>query len=205
LAASHGPWKTYLKAPQESRSNAWLYRLAGAVLSASVLAAGATASASEIWVQVDTSERVLNVMRDDAVVQSFGNISLGVNGPNVAKVLHDKTTPLGSYRVRRINDESRFLLFFGFDYPNLEQAQAGFRAGLISYDQLKSIRHAHYLGQEPPSNTPLGGMIGIHGLGSGDPAIHESFNWTDGCIAVTNEQITELAQWIHLGTRVEVQ
>jgi lipoprotein-anchoring transpeptidase ErfK/SrfK len=48
-------------------------------------------------------------------------------------------------------------------------------------------------------------MIGIHGLGNGDPLIHEEFNWTDGCIALTNEEVDELASWIHLGTRVEVQ
>ena len=162
-------------------------------------------AASEVWIRVDTEHRILDVMRDEQVIRSIENISLGINGPNQSKILHDKTTPLGSYRVRRINDESRFLLFFGFDYPNLQQAQAGFKAGLISYDQLKAIRRAHYLGQEPPSNTPLGGMIGIHGLGGGDPAIHESFNWTDGCIAVTNEEVVELAQWIQLGTRVEVE
>jgi murein L,D-transpeptidase YafK len=116
----------------------------------------------------------------------------------------DRRTPLGSYRVRRINGESRFHIFFGFDYPNLQQSQSAFRAGRINYDQLKSIRKAHYLRREPPSDTPLGGLIGIHGLGNGDPGIHEEYNWTDGCIALTNEDVDELAGWIRLGTRVEV-
>ena len=59
-------------------------------------------------------------------------------------------------------------------------------------------------GQTPPQNTALGGYIGIHGLGNRDPAIHKKMNWTDGCIALTDEQIEQLAQWIDVGTRVVI-
>jgi lipoprotein-anchoring transpeptidase ErfK/SrfK len=169
-----------------------------------LLAAGNSAAA-DYWIRVDTAQRLLEVRDGERVLQTMENISLGRNGVSVDKAIHDRTTPLGSYRVRRINEESRFLIYFGFDYPTLDQAQRAFRAGRISYDQLKAIRRAHYLGQEPPANTPLGGLIGIHGLGEGDPGIHEDFDWTDGCIALTNEQALELARWVHLGTRVEVQ
>ena len=160
--------------------------------------------AAEIWIDDDTSRRVLSVMDGDETLQRFENISLGRNGVTSEKVLQDRKTPLGSYRVRRINDQSRFRIYFGFDYPNLDQAQTAFRSGRISYDQLKAIRGAHYLEKEPPADTPLGGFIGIHGLGIGDARIHEDFNWTDGCIAVTNEQVDALAGWVRPGTRVEV-
>ena len=95
--------------------------------------------------------------------------------------------------------------FSGVLLQRAAEAQRAFRAGRISYEQLKAIRRAHYLEREPPSNTPLGGQIGIHGIGNGDAGIHEDFDWTDGCIALTNEQIDELAQWLKLGTRVEVR
>lgn len=160
--------------------------------------------ASEIWIMVDTGQRNLSVMEGERVVRVFDDISVGRNGVTEAKQVRDRKTPLGSYRVRRINDQSRFHLYFGFDYPNLEQARVAFRSGRISYDQLKAIRRAHYLGVEPPSDTALGGLIGIHGLGDGDVRIHEEFNWTDGCIALTNDEIDELASWVRLGTRVEV-
>jgi L,D-peptidoglycan transpeptidase YkuD (ErfK/YbiS/YcfS/YnhG family) len=39
----------------------------------------------------------------------------------------------------------------------------------------------------------------------GDEKIHGRFNWTEGCIAVTNEQIDELAQWVGIGTLVSVR
>jgi lipoprotein-anchoring transpeptidase ErfK/SrfK len=161
-------------------------------------------TADDVWIDIDTGSRSLTVMDGGDTLRVFENISVGRNGVTSEKVVKDRRTPLGSYRVRRINEESRFHIFFGFDYPNLQQSQSAFRAGRISYDQLKSIRKAHYLGREPPSDTPLGGLIGIHGLGDGDPAIHEEYNWTDGCIALTNEDVDELAGWIRLGTRVEV-
>ncbi len=170
-----------------------------------LLGFGGSLAADEIWLDVDTAARSLSVMDGDRAIRVIENISVGRNGVSTERTVRDRTTPLGSYRVRRINPESRFRLYFGFDYPNLEQAQSAFRSGRISYDQLKSSRRAHYLEKEPPSNTPLGGQIGIHGIGNGDAGIHEDFDWTDGCIAVTNAEIDELAQWLRLGTRVEVR
>jgi lipoprotein-anchoring transpeptidase ErfK/SrfK len=181
------------------------WKAAGLLLSGLLWGFCGTLAAGEIWLDVDTSARTLSVMDGDRAIRVFENISVGRNGVSTDRTVRDRTTPLGSYRVRRINPESRFRIYFGFDYPNLEQAQRAFRAGRISYDQLKSIRRAHYLEKEPPSDTALGGQIGIHGIGNGDAGIHEDFDWTDGCIAVTNHEIDELAQWLRLGTRVEVR
>jgi hypothetical protein len=87
----------------------------------------------------------------------------------------------------------------------MNQATEALQAHRISSDDWRAINLAHQQGREPPSNTGLGGNIGIHGIGAGDPQVHEDFNWTEGCIALTNEQIEELARWIHLGTRVVVR
>ena len=64
---------------------------------------------------------------------------------------------------------------------------------------------AHQLHQIPPQNTPLGGQIGIHGLGNADERIHKVFDWTHGCIALTNPQIDQLSQWIDTGTVVKIK
>jgi hypothetical protein len=60
-------------------------------------------------------------------------------------------------------------------------------------------------GRLPPQNTALGGRIGLHGLGRGDPKVHQQFNWTNGCIALTNEQIDQLLTWVGKGTRVSIR
>jgi L,D-peptidoglycan transpeptidase YkuD (ErfK/YbiS/YcfS/YnhG family) len=51
----------------------------------------------------------------------------------------------------------------------------------------------------------LGGQIGIHGLGSGDIKVHEVFDWTHGCIALTNSQIDHLSQLVDTGTVVKIK
>jgi len=184
--------------PMWLRGRLWRLGFVAAMLFALPAAAG------DVWLDVDTAARSLQVIEGGKVLLQFDNLSVGRNGVTREKTAKDRRTPLGSYRVRRINTESRFHIYFGFDYPNLEQAMQAFRSRRIDYEQLKSIRNAHYRGVEPPADTPLGGYIGIHGLGQGDPRIHEDYNWTNGCIALTNEQVDELAHWVRIGTRVEV-
>ena len=48
-------------------------------------------------------------------------------------------------------------------------------------------------------------MIGIHGIGDGDRGVHRDFNWTNGCVALTNEEIDELLRWVKIGTPVEIR
>lgn len=169
------------------------------------LLAASPARAGETWLDVDTANLTLTVMEGDSVAQTFEGIAIGRNGVSSSRQLGDQTTPLGTYRIRRINTDSRYHLFFGFDYPTMEQATAALKARRITSEQWQAINLAHLRGSEPPADTPLGGHIGIHGIGSGDPKIHEDYNWTEGCIALTNEQIDQLAPSIKPGTRVVVR
>jgi len=162
-------------------------------------------SANDVWIDIDTGERTLHVMRGPDVEKTFENISIGVNGASTSRQVGDKTTPLGKYQVRRFNHESRFHLFIGVDYPNEEQAYAAYMADRITARDLELIFQAHQRGEEPPQNTYLGGAIGIHGIGNGDLAIHEEFNWTDGCVALTDEQVDEVARWVKIGTVVVIR
>jgi lipoprotein-anchoring transpeptidase ErfK/SrfK len=71
--------------------------------------------------------------------------------------------------------------------------------------QLDSILKALQQHRTPPQNTPLGGRLGIHGIGRANPAIHKAINWTDGCVALTNQQIRQLSPWVQVGTRVVIR
>ena len=56
-------------------------------------------------------------------------------------------------------------------------------------------------------NTPLGGAIGIHGIGEITEEkleIHRTINWTKGCIALTNDEIDDLLHYIGVGTKVVI-
>lgn len=160
---------------------------------------------AESWVMIDTASRTLAVMQGDQVKHIFHNISVGRNGYAFDHHEGDGKTPLGIFHIAWINPNSRFHLFFGLDYPNQEYAEEAYRQKLIDVDTYSAIRKALYRGDLPPQDTPLGGNIGIHGIGRGSRLIHESTDWTQGCIALTNEQIDQLAQWINLGTTVVIQ
>ena len=71
--------------------------------------------------------------------------------------------------------------------------------------QFDAIKKAHVEGQVPPQNTKLGGYVGIHGLGRGDPGIHHDLNWTRGCIAVTNAQMNQLMGLVGKGAIVRIR
>ena len=94
------------------------------------------------------------------------------------------------------------------DYPNLLDAWYGYKNNVISASDFKKIAYAYKQKKIPPQNTRLGGYIGIHGIGEETDQklmIHNGFNWTDGCIALTNEQISELRKYVDIGTKVIIK
>jgi len=128
----------------------------------------------------------------------------GAAGPRSCATWGTAARPGGVFHVRWINRHSKFHLFFGLDYPSRAQAEHAYHAARIDFDTYYRISRALLHGRTPPQDTALGGYIGIHGLGRQDPAIHRRLNWTEGCIALTNEQIDRLARWVSIGTRVVI-
>lgn len=165
----------------------------------------ADATADEVWLLVDTENLSISVMRGKALLYKYDNIAIGSNGPSVARRVSDQTTPLGEFRISGINPRSRFHLFMAIDYPTMEHARSALADGRISPDEYMAVSNAWLGGEPPPQDTRLGGYLGIHGVGDGNTGIHGLVNWTDGCIAVTNEQMDELASWVGVGTRVSIR
>jgi murein L,D-transpeptidase YafK len=160
--------------------------------------------ADQPWISIDTRAQTLSVIAGGEVLRRFRQISLGHNGVAMERREGDGKTPLGAFRIAWINRNSRYRLFFGLDYPNQEQAEWAWRHKLIDSETYFRIREALFQGRVPPQDTPLGGYIGIHGIGSLDPRTHAIMNWTQGCVALTNAQIAELSQWAKVGTRVVI-
>ena len=183
-----------------------------AVLLAGIFAFGSPASpaqlaaqSGDIWLQVDTRELTLTVMQGDSILRTYDNIAIGSNGPTWNKQVHDEKTPLGNFTINGIRPSERFALFLAIDYPTMEHAQRALKDGRLKRAEFEAIRDAWNNKRPPPQSTRLGGQLGIHGLGLGSEDIHNSFNWTDGCIALTNAQVEELAGWVRIGTRVSVR
>lgn len=97
----------------------------------------------------------------------------------------DRRTPEGIFAVESRNDASDFHLALRLNYPD--------------------VRHqarADSLGVSP------GGDIMIHGLPAGRAKVgaqHRNADWTNGCIALTDEEIEELWLAVPVGTPVEIK
>jgi murein L,D-transpeptidase YafK len=97
----------------------------------------------------------------------------------------DNKTPEGIYTIDSRNKKSDYHLALHVSYPNE-----------------KDWERARELGVSP------GGNIMIHGIknGFGDiGSFHTGFNWTNGCIAVTDEEIAEIDKLVPDGTLVEIR
>lgn len=165
----------------------------------------AQAEPPNVWLAIDTDELELSVMEGDKALQVFENIAIGSNGPTLAKRRGDSTTPLGEFTITQIRPSHRFELFMAISYPNLDHTERAWHEKRIDVAEYKALRHNLDRGQPPPQSTSLGGQLGIHGVGLGDMKVHETVNWTEGCIALTNEQLRDLAKWVAVGTRVVVR
>ncbi|MDX1654943.1 MAG: L,D-transpeptidase [Candidatus Competibacteraceae bacterium] len=181
------------------------YSLRAILLALCCLSAVASADIGETWLLVDTRQKIISVMEGDRVVDAFGNIAMGASGAGIKQRQGDSKTPLGSFRVTEVRPSQRFRTFVGLDYPNQEYARQALEEGRISDRDYLAIVQALEEGRSPPADTPLGGLIGIHGVGGGSLWVHANFNWTEGCIALDNSQIDRLSQWVREGTRVEIR
>jgi murein L,D-transpeptidase YafK len=156
--------------------------------------------------EVLKSQRVLLVKQGDKIARKF-IISHGRGGRGDKHERGDKKTPVGTYQIVKIKDQSAFHSFLLLNYPNLKDALHGLKERRITLNEFERILQAIQHRQIPPQNTPLGGSIGIHGIGPVNEErlhIHNEFNWTKGCIALTNEELNELKKYVHVGTKVVI-
>jgi murein L,D-transpeptidase YafK len=126
---------------------------------------------------VNKSLREMLLLRGESVLRTY-RVALGPN-PAGHKVREgDGRTPEGRYVIDRRNPRSRYHLSLHISYPS--QAD---------------IQRASALG------VPPGGDIMIHGLKDGQ---RRETDWTQGCIAVTNEEMDEIWDLAPDGTVVEI-
>jgi murein L,D-transpeptidase YafK len=130
------------------------------------------------------STRTMTLEKSGRVLKKY-KVALGVQPIGPKERQGDHKTPEGVYTVDAKNSHSQFFMALHLSYPNAED-----RA------------RARSLGVSP------GGDVEIHGLGKQYGwvgARHRLLDWTDGCIAVTNEEIQEIFGMVPVGTQVEIR
>lgn len=135
-------------------------------------------------VVVYKQERRLVLLSHEKEVHSY-KIALGGEPAGPKTRQGDHRTPEGSYVLDSRNPNSRFYKAFHLSYPNS-----------------KDIATAKKLGVSP------GGDIMLHGLAKEYAWVgkaHVLHDWTDGCIAVTNEEMDEIWNLVRVGTPIEIR
>ncbi len=163
--------------------------------------------ASPYQLEISKSDQELLVKDDGNVIKRYRTAS-GKGGTGTKRRLGDNKTPVGTYRIVNFKADSKFHYFMQLDYPNLIDAWHGYKNEIISAKEFKQIASAYKNELTPPQNTALGGYIGIHGIGVPSEEkleIHALHNWTEGCIALKNDEINELRQYVSIGTRVIIK
>ena len=159
-------------------------------------------SGDDTRVVINTDGQEMQVYSGGEQVMHVPRVALGRGGAARTRTRGDQTTPLGDFRVAWINQDSRFHVFLGLDYPRFDHVRTAYQEGTLGIDEFLAITDALKARRLPPQNTAVGGHIGIHGVGQGDPDLHRRANWTEGCVAITNEQMDALTEHVGVGTRV---
>ncbi len=133
---------------------------------------------------IEKSKRTMTLMSGTTVLKTY-KVALGGQPVGAKQRIGDHKTPEGLYFVDQKKAVSQF-----------------YRALHISYPNARDKENARRLGVSP------GGDIEIHGLGAKYGwvgAAHLQMDWTDGCIAVTNQEIDEIWPLVAVGTLVEIK
>lgn len=130
------------------------------------------------------SKRIMEAYAQGKVVKVY-HVSIGRNPVGDKESEGDKRTPEGTYTINDRNPNSGFHKNLGISYPDERDRKEAAMKGL-----------------KP------GGEIKIHGLKNDRGFIgkfHRFVDWTNGCIAVTNEEVDELYQHVSIGTTIIIK
>jgi murein L,D-transpeptidase YafK len=181
-----------------------LFREDTQALARPVIVEGEAPHTNAPWIEVSSRHKRLTVHRPGQSPVVFQGVAFGAAGVREKRAQGDHVTPRGRYTIGWISKQSKFVNFIGLNYPSVQDAERGYRSGVITQATYSRIRDSHAGGSAPPQTTRLGGFIGIHGVGKGSLEIHRMANWTEGCIALDNDQIRELVKLVTPGMLVEI-
>lgn len=140
--------------------------------------------ASVDLVKVDKSANKMYLLDGEKTIKEY-HIALGANPQGHKQQEGDERTPEGVYTLDYKKEDSSF-----------------YRAMHISYPNQQDIESAKARGVSP------GGFIMVHGQRNGlalMAPISQNFNWTNGCIALTNKEMDEFMTLVATGTKIQIE
>ena len=129
-------------------------------------------------VVVSKKKREMLLLRGESVLRTY-QIALGPEPEGPKRQEGDGRTPQGRYAIDRRNARSKYHLSLHISYPDAAD-----------------VARAREAGVDP------GGDIMIRGLGDG---VRLEGDWTQGCIAVTDEEMDEIWGLVEEGTPIWIR
>lgn len=134
------------------------------------------------YLLVDKSDRTLVAFSKGKPIRTYNGLRFGDAPRGHKRFEGDERTPEGLYYIDARNPDSSFHLSLRVSYPNNQD-----RAFAAQYGR------------------SAGGDIFIHGQPNGYRGSPIKRDWTDGCIALSNAEITELWKLVPDGTPIRIR
>ncbi len=131
--------------------------------------------------EVYKANRLLVAYADGKAVKKYA-IALGGNPAGHKQIEGDSKTPEGTYTINDKNPNSDYHKNLGVSYPNAQDQATAQKMG-----------------------KSAGGDIKLHGLRNGTGWLgrwHRALDWTQGCMALTDDEIDELYAHTPVGTPI---
>ncbi|MEZ5195785.1 MAG: L,D-transpeptidase [Bacteroidales bacterium] len=133
---------------------------------------------------VDKFARELLVYKNGEIYKKY-TVELGMNWIGDKMQQGDKSTPEGLYKIlnKKQNGATRYYKAFLLDYPNDDDKKR-----FLLNKKNGTIKH----------NAKIGNLIEIHGNGG------KGIDWTDGCVALSDNDMDEVYKLCPVGTKVTI-
>jgi len=156
---------------------------------------------------VDRKNYSLTLYSDSLKVKTykvvFGN---NISSEKISK--DDFITPVGNYKICNVSPDIKYYKKLKLNYPNTQDAVRGLHSNIISQIEYSTIVNSVKNNNCSYGYTKFGNNISIQGIGKYNLIFKNLpfvFNWTNGSIAMSNENIDELIGVISIGTKVIIK
>jgi murein L,D-transpeptidase YafK len=144
----------------------------------------------DVYIQIVKSDYELKVYDKDGWYATYP-VVFGSKSLDDKMMAGDRKTPEGEYHILSKREHEKWNKMMLIDYPT--------QADLDKFKQRKSQGLI-------PKDAKIGSGIAIHGTWPHDDIAVDLYqNWTNGCIALKNEDVDELYDIVQIGTKVTIQ
>jgi murein L,D-transpeptidase YafK len=143
-----------------------------------------------VSIVIDKSDYELSVYDEKGWYATYP-VVFGNNSLSDKMMQGDKNTPEGVFHINAKRIHDKWCRYMSLDYPTKE-----------SYEKFNQRKQ----NGEIPANASIGGGIGIHGTWPHEDFVIDRYkNWTEGCISMKNDDVTDIYHFINPGTKVTIK